>query len=128
MNNTSKHVVSLRGEQEWRSDESTIDHPFHDTACRSSRLSKLPSILCSVQMTPGELKFALCVEAALNRIPEPEYRQLVVEMLMVLSLVNEYHPEQTLGDTIDVDELVWEGHNLYLKDQVGKLMPFEGCM
>lgn len=70
-------------------------------------------------MTPGELKFALCVEAALNRIPEPEYRQLVVEMLMVLSLVVEYHPEQTLGDTIDVDELVWEGHNLYLKDQVG---------
>lgn len=70
-------------------------------------------------MTPGELKFALCVEAALNRIPEPEYRQLVVEMLMVLSLVVEYHPEQTLGDTIDVDELVWDGHNLYLKDQVG---------
>ena len=70
------------------------------------------------QMTPGELKFALCVEAALNRIPEPEYRQLVVEMLMVLSLVVEYHPEQTLGDTIDVDDLVWEGHNLYLKDQV----------
>lgn len=70
-------------------------------------------------MTPGELKFALCVEAALNRIPEPEYRQLVVEMLMVLSLVVEYHPEQSLGDTIDVDELVWEGHNLYLKDQVG---------
>ena len=70
-------------------------------------------------MTPGELKFALCVEAALNRIPEPEYRQLVVEMLMVLSLVVEYHPEQTLGDTIDVDDLVWEGHNLYLKDQVG---------
>ena len=69
-------------------------------------------------MTPGELKFALCVEAALNRIPEPEYRQLVVEMLMVLSLVVEYHPEQTLGDTIDVDDLVWEGHNLYLKDQV----------
>jgi len=31
----------------------------------------------------------------------------------------EYHPEQTLGDTIDVDDLVWEGHNLYLKDQVG---------
>ena len=69
-------------------------------------------------MTPGELKFALCVEAALNRIPEPEYRQLVVEMLMVLSLVVEYHPEQTLGDTIDVDDLVWEGHDLYLKDQV----------
>ena len=71
-------------------------------------------------MTPGELKFALSVEAALNRIPEPEYRQLVVEMLMVLSLVIEYNPDQTLGDTIDVDELVWEGHNFYLNDQVGR--------
>lgn len=77
-------------------------------------------MLFCFQMTPGELKFALCVEAALNRIPEPEYRQLVVEMLMVLSLVVEYHPEQTLGDTIDVDELVFEGHSLYLKDQVGE--------
>lgn len=76
-------------------------------------------MLFCFQMTPGELKFALCVEAALNRIPEPEYRQLVVEMLMVLSLVVEYHPEQTLGDTIDVDELVFEGHSLYLNDQVG---------
>lgn len=71
-----------------------------------------------LEMTPGELKFALCVEAALNRIPEPEYRQLVVEMLMVLSLVIEYHPEQTLGDTIDVDELVRDGHKFYLKDQM----------
>ena len=74
-------------------------------------------------MTPGEFKFAMCVEAALNRIPEPEYRQLVVEMLMVLSLVVECRPEQTLGDVIDVDRLVWEGHQMYLKDQVIKSFP-----
>ncbi|CAH3026147.1 unnamed protein product, partial [Porites evermanni] len=87
--------------------------------CRGLKINKhyLPNAMVQ-EMTPGELKFALCVEAALNRIPEPEYRQLVVEMLMVLSLVVEYHPEQTLGDTIDVDELVWEGHNLYLNDQI----------
>ena len=70
------------------------------------------------QMTAGEFKFALCVESALNRIPEPEYRQLVVEMLMVLSLVVECHPEQTLGDVIDVDQLVGDGHQMYLHDQV----------
>lgn len=87
--------------------------------CRGMTIYKhyLPNTMV-LEMTPGELKFALCVEAALNRIPEPEYRQLVVEMLMVLSLVVEYHPEQTLGDTIDVDELVFEGHSLYLKDQM----------
>ncbi|KAJ7372040.1 Phosphorylase b kinase regulatory subunit alpha [Desmophyllum pertusum] len=87
--------------------------------CRGLKIYQhyLPNAMVQ-EMTPGELKFALCVEAALNRIPEPEYRQLVVEMLMVLSLVVEYHPEQSLGDTIDVDDLVWEGHNLYLKDQI----------
>ncbi|XP_078369919.1 phosphorylase b kinase regulatory subunit alpha, liver isoform-like isoform X2 [Oculina patagonica] len=87
--------------------------------CRGLKIynSELPNAKVQ-EMTPGELKFALCVEAALNRIPEPEYRQLVVEMLMVLSLVVEYHPEQSLGDWIDVDELVREGHKLYLQDQM----------
>ena len=42
------------------------------------------------QMTSGELKFALRVEQALNTIPEPEFRQLMVEALMVLSLIVEY--------------------------------------
>ena len=69
-------------------------------------------------MTSRELKFALCVEAALNRIQEPEYRQLVVEALMVLALVIENYPEQTLGDVLDIDSLVWEGYQNYLKDQV----------
>ena len=32
------------------------------------------------EMTPGELKFALEVETVLNTIPQPEYRQLVVEV------------------------------------------------
>ena len=31
-------------------------------------------------MTAGELKFALEVETVLNTIPQPEYRQLVVEV------------------------------------------------
>nr|CAD7453579.1 unnamed protein product [Timema tahoe] len=43
------------------------------------------------KMTPGELKFALAVETALNAIPQPEYRQLIVEALMVLTLVSEYN-------------------------------------
>ena len=30
-------------------------------------------------MTAGELKFALQVEMVHNRIPKPEYRQLMVE-------------------------------------------------
>ena len=36
--------------------------------------------MVSPQMTAGELKFALEVETVLNTIPQPEYRQLVVEV------------------------------------------------
>ncbi|XP_032231174.1 phosphorylase b kinase regulatory subunit alpha, liver isoform isoform X3 [Nematostella vectensis] len=77
----------------------------------------LPSAMVR-EMTPGELKFALCVESALNRIPEPEYRQLVVEVLMVLALVVISYPQQSLWDTVDVDELVLEGHQAYLTEQM----------
>jgi phosphorylase kinase alpha/beta subunit len=35
------------------------------------------------EMTEGELKFALHVETVLNTVPQPEYRQLVVEAMMV---------------------------------------------
>nr|CAD7576858.1 unnamed protein product [Timema californicum] len=52
------------------------------------------------KMTPGELKFALAVETALNAIPQPEYRQLIVEALMVLTLVSEYNVGGTLGNII----------------------------
>lgn len=69
-------------------------------------------------MTAREIKFALCVEGALNRIPEPEYRQLIVEALMVLALVVESYPDQPLWDTVDVDDIIFEGHQIYLKEQV----------
>jgi hypothetical protein len=69
-------------------------------------------------MTPGEMKFALRVESALNCIPQPEYRQLMVEALMILSLVVETYPDQSLGEVIAVDEIVREAHTLFLRDQV----------
>lgn len=69
-------------------------------------------------MTPGEMKFALRVESALNCIPQPEYRQLMVEALMILSLIVESYPEQNLGEIVAVDEIVREGHILFLRDQV----------
>ena len=42
------------------------------------------------QMTAGEMKFALQVEMVLNRIPQPEYRQLMVEAMMVLVLIEQH--------------------------------------
>lgn len=69
------------------------------------------------EMTPGELKFALEVETALNTIPQPEYRQLVVEALMVLTLVTEHNIISNLGDIICVEHLVHKANQLFLEDQ-----------
>ena len=43
------------------------------------------------EMTSNELKFALSVETVLNSIPQPEYKQLIVECLIVLTLLPEYN-------------------------------------
>lgn len=69
-------------------------------------------------MTSGELKFALAVETVLNSIPQPEYRQLVVEALMVLTLVAEYNVATNLGGIIAVEHLVHKGNQIFLDDQV----------
>ncbi|CAN8005577.1 unnamed protein product [Ixodes hexagonus] len=66
------------------------------------------------EMTPGELKFALRVEQLLNSVPEPEYRQLFVEALMVLGLAVEC--ALPVGPT-DVEALVRSAHQLFLEDQ-----------
>lgn len=70
------------------------------------------------EMTPGELKFALAVETVLNSIPQPEYRQLIVEALMVLTLVSEYNVAASLGGVVQVERLVHTANELFLEDQV----------
>lgn len=71
------------------------------------------------EMTPGELKFALQVEQVLNSIPQPEYRQLIVEALMVVTLLIEYNSVTNLGGIINVEQIVHKAFGLFLEDQVG---------
>lgn len=69
-------------------------------------------------MTPGELKFALLVESKLNSIPDPEYRQLVVEVLMVVGLVAKSSSQSSFGNThLMVDHLINLALHLFLQDQ-----------
>ncbi|XP_045492080.1 probable phosphorylase b kinase regulatory subunit alpha isoform X3 [Colias croceus] len=70
------------------------------------------------EMTSGELKFALAVETVLNSIPQPEYRQLVVEALMVLTLLVEYKTINNLGGMITVEHLVHKANQIFLEDQM----------
>ncbi|KAL1509747.1 hypothetical protein ABEB36_004437 [Hypothenemus hampei] len=81
----------------------------------------LPQCLTQ-EMTPGELKFALAVETVLNTIPQPEYRQLIVEALMVLTLVAEYNVAPFLGGTIQIEYLVHRANEIFLSDQVSSLI------
>lgn len=76
--------------------------------CISNSLTK--------EMTPGELKFALRVEALLNHIPQPEYRQMLVEALMILSVTSEQ--DMLLAKYIRVDTIVQTAHDLFLADQL----------
>ena len=69
-------------------------------------------------MTSRELKFALKVESLLNTVDDPEYRQLLVEVLMVLSLVVKDDPAQPLGHTIVVNHILQDANHLFVEDQV----------
>ena len=69
-------------------------------------------------MTPGELKFAVLVEGVLNSLPDPEYRQLVVEVLMVCALWVGLNPDERLSVTVSIDELISTANKLFLEDQV----------
>lgn len=70
------------------------------------------------QMTRQEIKFALVVEAVLNKVKEPEYRQLLVEAVMVLSLMAESHTSLRLPEgQIVVDSIIHSANALFLEDQ-----------
>lgn len=70
------------------------------------------------QMTPQEIKFAVHVESVLNRVPQPEYRQLLVEAIMVLTLLSDTEMN-SIGGIIHVDQIVHVANQLFLQDQVG---------
>lgn len=76
-------------------------------------------------MTAGELKFALQVESVLNSVPEPEYRQMIVEALTTLTIFSEMNASgHFINDVISVNGIVDKAHQLFLADQV---MKHNGC-
>nr|XP_020493625.1 phosphorylase b kinase regulatory subunit alpha, liver isoform isoform X1 [Labrus bergylta]XP_029133888.1 phosphorylase b kinase regulatory subunit alpha, liver isoform isoform X1 [Labrus bergylta] len=68
------------------------------------------------EMTAGEIKFAVQVESVLNHVPQPEYRQLLVETIMVLGLVADVDVE-SIGGIIHVDRILHLANDLFLNDQ-----------
>ncbi|XP_045888133.1 phosphorylase b kinase regulatory subunit beta isoform X4 [Micropterus dolomieu] len=69
-------------------------------------------------MTMYEMNFSLLVEDTLKKIVLPEYRQIVVELLMVVSIVLERNPElEFSNDKVDLDSLVKEAFKDFQKDR-----------
>lgn len=68
-------------------------------------------------MTPGEIKFAVHVERVLNRVPQPEYRQLLVEGILVLTMLADVDI-QSIGSIIHIEKIVHIANDMFYKDQV----------
>ncbi|KAJ7319570.1 hypothetical protein JRQ81_019081 [Phrynocephalus forsythii] len=68
------------------------------------------------EMTACEIKFAVHVESVLNHVPLPEYRQLLVEAILVLTLLSEIDVN-SIGGIIHVDRIVHIANDLFLQEQ-----------
>ncbi|CAD7682177.1 unnamed protein product [Nyctereutes procyonoides] len=68
------------------------------------------------EMTPGEIKFSVHVESVLNRVPQPEYRQLLVEAILVLTMMADIEIH-SVGSIIAVEKIVHIANDLFLQEQ-----------
>ncbi|KAM6056923.1 phosphorylase b kinase regulatory subunit alpha, skeletal muscle isoform 3-T3 [Theristicus caerulescens] len=68
------------------------------------------------EMTPGEIKFAVHVESVLNRVPQPEYRQLLVEAILVLTMLVDMEVH-TIGGIIAVEKILQMANDLFYEEQ-----------
>jgi phosphorylase kinase alpha/beta subunit len=81
---------------------------------RGKTLLQVPTVH---EVSGQEVQFALKVEELLSSITIPEYRQVIVEMLMVVSTVLERNPEINYSSVLKLDELLEESVHLYTMDQ-----------
>nr|XP_033711016.1 phosphorylase b kinase regulatory subunit beta-like [Tursiops truncatus]XP_033711017.1 phosphorylase b kinase regulatory subunit beta-like [Tursiops truncatus]XP_033711018.1 phosphorylase b kinase regulatory subunit beta-like [Tursiops truncatus] len=68
-------------------------------------------------MTMYEMNFSFLVEDMLGNIDQPKYRQIVVELLMVVSIVLERNPELEFQDKVDLDKPAKEAFHEFQKDE-----------
>uniref|UniRef100_A0A0C9RTQ7 Phosphorylase b kinase regulatory subunit n=2 Tax=Fopius arisanus TaxID=64838 RepID=A0A0C9RTQ7_9HYME len=77
---------------------------------------ELPQQPTLSNMTRSELTFALLVESILHHIHLPEYRQIVVELLNIVSVILMRNPELMFRRELDLNSLVEDAFTMYCKD------------
>lgn len=68
------------------------------------------------EMTPGEIKFAVQVETFLNCVPQPEYRQLLVETILVLTMLVDIDL-QYISRTIHIERIAQMANSIFMAEQ-----------
>lgn len=66
-------------------------------------------------MARSELTFSLLVEEMLNHIQQPAYRQLVVELLSIVSTILGRNPELIFNQALDLEQLIKDGAHMFAK-------------
>lgn len=69
-------------------------------------------------MTMYEMNFSLLVEDTLQDIIQPEYRQIIVELIMVVSVMLERNPELEFVAEVNLDNLVKDAFDEFKNDKV----------
>ncbi|KAH0952753.1 hypothetical protein HN011_010888 [Eciton burchellii] len=77
---------------------------------------ELPQQPTVSSMTRSELTFALLVESLLHHIQLPEYRQIIVELLSIVSTILLRNPELSFQKQLDLQQLVEDSFIMYCKD------------
>ncbi|XP_037068061.1 probable phosphorylase b kinase regulatory subunit beta isoform X2 [Pollicipes pollicipes] len=76
----------------------------------------LPQLPTVTDMTVSELRFAILVNDMLAQCPQPELRQIVVQLIALIATILERNPELGFRGCIELSQMVDEAHALYLKD------------
>ncbi|XP_018354361.1 PREDICTED: probable phosphorylase b kinase regulatory subunit beta isoform X1 [Trachymyrmex septentrionalis] len=77
---------------------------------------ELPQQTTLSSMTRSELTFALLVESLLHHIQLPEYRQIIIELLSIISTILLRNPELSFQKQLDLNQLVEDSFIMYCKD------------
>ncbi|XP_030233049.1 phosphorylase b kinase regulatory subunit beta isoform X1 [Gadus morhua] len=93
-----------------------LERTPHGILVAGTHLPQQPTLS---DMTMYEMNFSLLVEDTLQRIVLPEYRQIIVELLMVVSIVLERNPELEFAEKVDLDGLVKEAFMDFQRDASG---------
>lgn len=90
------------------------------------RGAHLESQYALTQMTKYELNFALFVETYLGKVNSPQYRHIVVEMLVILYMILERNPEITFpeNEPFDIDEAIQQTVEKYREKSGNELEKF----